>query len=240
MNAGPRRAMVLAAGRGERLRPLTDDTPKPLLEVGGKTLIDRALDSLAGAGVDVAIVNLWYRAESIERHLADRDRPCVAFSREDTLMDTGGGVAKALGRLGRRPFYAVNSDVVWFDSVEGALPRLAAAWDDDAMDALLLLVPAPRAVGYHGMGDFYLGPTGAVRRRGEREVAPFVFAGVQILHPRLFRGCPDGAFSLNLLYDRAIADGRLFGIVHDSEWLHIGTVQGLARAERRLGGTAWD
>ncbi len=231
--------MVLAAGRGERLRPLTDATPKPLLEVAGRTLIDRALDSLAEAGVELAVVNLWYRADSIERHLAGRDRPRIEFAREDELMDTGGGIARALGRLGRRPFYAVNSDVVWFDSVEDALWRLAAAWNDDAMDALLLLVPSPHAVGYHGMGDFLLGPTGAARRRGEREVAPFVFAGVQILHPRLFRGCPDGPFSLNLLYDRAIAEDRLFGIAHDADWLHIGTAQGLARAERRLGGTAW-
>ena len=229
--------MVLAAGRGDRLRPLTDTCPKPLVAVAGKALVDHALDRLAAAGVERAVVNAWYLAELVERHLTGRERPAIVVSREDELLDTGGGVARALDELGDAPFYVVNSDVVWRDAAAGALERLAAAWDDALCDALLLLVPAAGAAGYDGRGDFHLDPRGELRRRGAGETAPFAFAGVQMLHPRLFDGCPKGAFSLNLLYDRARVAGRLHGLVHDGDWLHVGTPTGLAEAERRLG--AW-
>ncbi|MFQ5783194.1 MAG: nucleotidyltransferase family protein [Alphaproteobacteria bacterium] len=231
----PETAMVLAAGRGERLRPLTDARPKPLVEVAGKALIDHVLDRLAAAGVTRAVVNLWYMAGTIERHLADRRRPAIALSHESELLDTGGGVVNALGLLGDAPFYAVNSDVLWRDSGASALGRLAAVWDGGAMDALLLVVPVERAVGYEGRGDFERDPNGGLRRRGAAAHASYVFTGVQLLHPRLFRDAPAGPFSLNLVYDRALAAGRLRGLVHAGDWLHVGTLAGLAEAERRLG-----
>lgn len=223
----PRRAMVLAAGRGERLRPLTDRLPKPLVEVQGKAMLDWALDRLAAIGVTDAVVNLHHLSERIETHLAGRGRPRIILSREEALLDTGGGVRAALGWLGAAPFYVVNGDVIWLDGLTPALQRLADAWDDAAMDALLLLHPAAFAHGCDGLGDFLMDPDGGLCRRGEREVAPFVFAGVQILHPRLFAETQDGAFSLNLLYDRAAAAGRLRGVRHDGEWFHIGTPEAL-------------
>ncbi len=233
--AMPNVAMVLAAGRGERLRPLIGELPKPLVQVAGKALIDHALDGLAAAGVARAVVNVWYRVEMVERHLTGRRRPAVVLSRESELLGTGGGVANALEALGGDAFYVVNSDVLWGDGAAGALERLAQGWDGTAMDALLLLVPIARAAGYEGGGDFHLGPTGGARRREADGTAPFVFAGVQILEPRLFRDCPRGAFSLVQLYDRAQRAGRLYGLVHDGDWLHVGTPAGLADAERRLG-----
>lgn len=234
----PTTAMVLAAGRGERLRPLTDRLPKPLVAVAGKALIDHALDRLAAAGVARAVVNVWHLGEMIERHLAPRTRPAITISRERDLLDTGGGVANALGDLGADAFYVLNSDVLWRDAGEGALARLAAAWDAAAMDALLLVVPVARALGYEGRGDFHLDPGGGLRRRGSGARAPYVFTGVQMLHPGLFDGSPAGAFSLNLLYDRALAAGRLAGLAHAGDWLHLGSRAGLAEAERRLTASA--
>ena len=230
MTTIPRRAMVLAAGRGERLRPLTDRLPKPLVEVGGKPLIDHALDRLASVGVDTAVVNVSYRRADLENHLKSRDRPKVIISPEPERLETGGGVANALAYLGDDPFYVINSDVLWTGGRSDSLIRLAEFWDSARMDALLLVQPTVRAVGYHGRGDFQLGPLGEVRRREERETAPFVFAGVQILAPRLFVDCPKAAFSLNLIYDRAMGLGRLFGFVNEGRWMHIGTPEGLARA----------
>ncbi len=231
----PRTAMVLAAGRGERLRPLTDATPKPLIEVAGRALIDHALDGLADAGVELAVVNLWHRADAIGRHLAGRERPRIALSREDELMDTGGGVAKALPRLGAAPFYVLGSDGLWRGGETPALERLAAGWDDAAMDALLLLQPVDTAAGFDGAGDFFLEPTGRLRRRGEAARAPYAFTSIQIMHPRAFDRCPGGAFSNNLIWDRALESGRLWGLVHDGEWCHVGTPAALAAAERRYG-----
>lgn len=224
------RAMVLAAGRGNRLRPLTDSLPKPLFEVGGKALIDHVLDRLAEAGVEQAVVNLWHLGALIEAHLAGRARPRIAYSHETQRLDTGGGVANALPLLGPDPFYVVNGKILWRDDGMGALVRLADAWDDAAMDALLLLVPVERAGGYGGAGDFFLGEGGAVARPEAGGAAPWVFTGIQILHPRLFEAAPAGPFSLNLLYDRAMAAGRLFGVVHDGGWLHVATPDGLAEA----------
>ena len=226
------RAMVLAAGRGNRLRPRTDSLPKPLFEIGGKALIDHVLDRLAEAGVEQAVVNLFHLGNLIEAHLAARERPRIAFSHESERLDTGGGVAQALPRLGSDPFYVVNSKLLWRDGETGALARLAQAWDDAAMDALLLLVPVARAGGYVGAGDFFLAEGGAVAARPEPgETAPWLFAGIQILHPRLFDDAPAGPFSLNLLYDRAMAAGRLFSVVHEDGWHHVATPEGLAQAQ---------
>ncbi len=235
----PTVAMVLAAGRGERLRPLTDTTAKPLIEVGGKALIDHALDKLAEAGIELAVVNLWYRARSIERHLAGRVRPRIVFSREAQLMDTGGGVANALPRLGDEPFYVLGSDSLWRDGETAALERLAGGWDGAAMDALLLVQPMDKAAGFTGAGDFFIEARGRLRRRGAAASAPHAYMSIQIMHPRVFDGCPDGAFSNNLIWDRALASGRLHGLVHDGDWCHVGTPQGLAEAQRRLAAEAW-
>jgi MurNAc alpha-1-phosphate uridylyltransferase len=230
----PRRAMVLAAGLGERMRPLTDTRPKPLIEVHGQSLLDYILDRLDEAGVADAVINLFYLGEMIEAHLAGRERPRIVFSREAARLETGGGVRHALPLLGDAPFYVINGDVRWLDGRTPALLRLAEAWDPAAMDALLLLHPTAFAVGYEGSGDFVLAPDGRLRRRREREIAPFVFAGLQILHPRVFADAPAGPFSLNRIYDAAQEAERLWGVRHDGEWFHIGTPAGLAEVEAAL------
>jgi len=230
----PQRAMVLAAGLGERMRPLTDTRPKPLIEVHGQSLLDYILDRLDQAGVAEAVINLFYLGDMIEAHLAARARPRIAFSREAVRLETGGGVRHALPLLGADPFYVINGDVRWLDGRTPALLRLAEAWDPDAMDALLLLHPTAFAVGYEGSGDFILAPDGRLRRRREREVAPFVFAGLQILHPRVFAQAPEGPFSLNRIYDAAQEAERLWGVRHDGEWFHIGTPATLAEVEAAL------
>ena len=233
-NSMPRRAMVLAAGLGERMRPITDALPKPLIELRGRTLLDSILDRVEAAGVPEAVINLHYLGEMIEARLARRARPHVSFSREETRLETGGGVRTALSLLGADAFFVINGDVCWLDGHTPALERLAAAWDDKEMDALLLLHPTAFAVGYAGVGDFVLAPDGRLRRRREREVAPFVFTGIQILHPRLFEDAPEGPFSLNLIYDKAGAAERLWGLRHDGEWFHIGTPEGLRDVEDAL------
>lgn len=230
--AGPTRAMVLAAGLGLRMRPLTLATPKPLLPVGGRTMLDRALDHLADAGVRQTVVNAHWLAGEIHRHL--KARSDIEISEEEVLLETGGGVFKALPHLGDKAFFAINGDIVWTDGPRPALARLAAAWNGGGMDALLLLAPVDRAFGYEGPGDFHQDGEGRLRRRAADERCPLVFAGVQILHPRLFEGAPAGAFSLNLLYDRAAAAGRLYGVVHDGGWYHIGTPAALAEADGLL------
>jgi MurNAc alpha-1-phosphate uridylyltransferase len=225
--------MVLAAGLGTRMRPITDRIPKPLVPVAGKPLIDHAIDRLAEAGVKRVVVNIHHKADMLARHLETRRTPSITLSREDELLETGGGILKALPLLDDM-FYVVNSDVLWLDGKTAALRRLARAWDPARLDAVLLLQRTTTALGYEGPGDFFLDPLGVLRRRREREVAPHLFAGVQILHRRLFDGRPPGKFSLNPLWDRAIAAGRLAAIVHDGEWYHIGTPAGLALAEERL------
>lgn len=229
------RAMVLAAGLGLRMRPLTDVRPKPLVELAGQTLLDRALDRLGEAAVSRIVVNSHYRAEMIAAHLEGRTD--IILSPEAELLETGGGVKAALAHLGDGPFFVVNSDAVWRDGPTPALERLAASWSDGAMDALLLMVPSPAIIGgtVNDRGDYHLEPDGRARRRVEGEIAPFLFGGIQILHPRLFDNAPDGPFSLNLLYDRAEAIGRLYGIRHDGEWYHVGTPEDLAAAEAELG-----
>lgn len=230
----PARAMLLAAGRGERMRPLTETTPKPLLEVRGRPIIERALDRLAEAGVEEVVVNLHHLGEQLRERLSRWELPRVIFSEEDELLDTGGGVAKALPLLGDEPFFVINGDAVWLDGVRPALLRLWEAWDEAQMDALLLLHPTVAAVGFEGRGDFVMAPDGRLRRRLEREVAPFVYAGVQLVHPRLFRHAPNGSFSFNSLWDRAIEAERLCGLRHDGTWYHVGTPDALALAEQEV------
>ena len=233
-NSMPQRAMVLAAGLGERMRPITDTLPKPLIELRGRTLLDSILDRVAAAGVPEAVINLHYLGEMIEARLVPRERPRVSFSHEETRLETGGGVRKALSLLGADAFFVINGDVCWLDGHTPALERLAAAWDDEEMDALLLLHPTAFAVGYAGVGDFVLAPDGRMRRRRESEVSPFVFTGIQILHPRLFEDAPEEPFSLNLIYNKAGAAERLWGLRHDGEWFHIGTPEGLRDVEDAL------
>ncbi|NQU60702.1 MAG: nucleotidyltransferase family protein [Rhodospirillales bacterium] len=227
----PKTAMVLAAGLGTRMKPLTDDIPKPLIRLNGRSLIDHALDRLADAGVKQAIINTHHLGEKLETHLKDRKSPEILFSPEPELLETGGGVANALPLLGEHTFYVVNADAFWLNGPFDALNRLAATWDEDAMDGLLLLHSTIDAYGYRGQGDFCSGSDGLLSRRPEQEVSPWLFTGIQILHPRLFADAKGGAFSLNVLYDKAIDQGRLFGAVHDGEWFHVGTPEGLDEAE---------
>jgi MurNAc alpha-1-phosphate uridylyltransferase len=224
--------MVLAAGIGKRMRPLTVTVPKPLIEVAGRALIDHSLDRLERAGVETVVVNVHYLGDLVRAHLARRKRPSVVISDERAeLLDTGGGIAKALPLLGGDPFYLLNSDSFWIEGARTNLDWLAAAWGDARMDALLMLAPTVKAVGYHGRGDFRMDPAGKLYRRGEREVVPFAYAGAAILHPRLFDKCPAGAFSLNRLFDRAMEAERLIGMRMDGLWLHIGTPEAIGEAE---------
>jgi N-acetyl-alpha-D-muramate 1-phosphate uridylyltransferase len=231
----PTTAMVLAAGLGTRMRPITDGMPKPLVRIRGRALLDHAIDRLADAKVETIVVNTHYRAEQIVAHLATRASPRIVISAESDLLETGGGVNKALPLLGEH-FYVVNADVFWLDGKVAALERLARAWNDAEMDALLLLQRTTTASGYDGHGDYFLDPLGLPQRRSESQIAPLLFAGVQILHRRLFAASGDlpARFSLNRLYDEAQERGRLRAIVHDGEWYHIGTPAGLAAAEDRL------
>ncbi|HTZ37896.1 MAG TPA: nucleotidyltransferase family protein [Stellaceae bacterium] len=233
MIPAPRSAMVLAAGLGTRLRPLTDRVPKPLIEVAGRPLIEHALDRLAAAGVERTVVNLHYKGELIAARLAGRARPRIAFSREAELLETGGGVRRALPLLDEA-FFVVNGDVLWSDGAVPSLDRLARAFDPARMDALLLLQPRAGAVGYEGRGDYFLAAPGVPRRRGADAAAPYIFGGIQILHRRLFAGTEEAAFSLKRLYDRAEDAGRLGALVHDGGWFHVGTPEGLAATRARF------
>lgn len=219
----PKHAMVLAAGLGTRMRPLTDTTPKPMIKVAEKPLIDWALERLVDAGVEHAVVNLHYLGDQIQTHLKNSTRPKVSFKTEDPVLETGGGLENALDVLGDDPFFACNSDGLWLDGPLNALSRLAQMWNDDAMDAVLLLHDPQQALGYDGEGDFALDATGRLSRRTDDDDQAYVFTGVQLLHPRLFKDAPGGAYSLNVLYDRALAQGRLYGLVHDGQWFHVGT-----------------
>lgn len=226
--------MVLAAGLGERMRPITLTTPKPLILLGGRTMLDRALDALTAQGVEQVVVNAHHLAHVIARHLAGRNRPVIRLSVEADRLETGGGVRHALPLLGDDPFFVINGDILWRDGRSPTLADLATAWEEERMDALLLLHPCDLALGYDGPGDFHRKDDGRLVRRRHEECAPFLFAGLQILHPRLFADAPEGPFSLNLLYDRAIAQGRLFGIEHRGRWCHVGTPADIPVAESFL------
>ncbi len=231
--------MVLAAGLGTRMRPLTDKIPKPLVPVAGKPLIDHVLDRLADAGVARAVVNVHYMAEQIEQHLAYRTRPQIVISDErGLLLGTGGGVARALPQLGHAPFFHINSDTIWIDGVQPNLARLAETFEPDTMDALLLLAPTAGSIGYAGRGDFAMAPDGRLNKRAEQEVAPFVYAGAAILSPALFNGAPTGDFSLTALFDRAAEAGRLHGLRLEGLWMHVGTPEAVAAAEKAIRASA--
>jgi len=231
----PKTAMVLAAGLGVRMRPLTDTMPKPLVKVAGKALIDHMLDKLAAAGVKTAVINVHYLAEQIEKHLAKRKKPRIKISDErDLLLDTGGGVVKALPLLGDAPFFHVNSDTLWIDGSTPNLARLAQTFDAKTMDALLLLAPAKGSIGYAGSGDFSLHADGRLVARVAGTQAPLVYAGAAVLSPALFAGAPEGAFSLTVLFERAAAKGRLRGLKIDGRWMHVGSPDAIALAEAAL------
>jgi MurNAc alpha-1-phosphate uridylyltransferase len=226
-------AMVLAAGMGSRMRPLTDTIPKPLVPLRGRPLIDHVLDRIAEAGIANAVVNVHHHADKLEAHLAGRKRPKITISDErGVLLDTGGGLIKALPKLGPSPFLIHNSDSVWIEGIGSNLARLMAAWDPARMDSLMLLAIGATSLGYEGHGDFNMTPDGVITRRTEHREAPFVFTGVSIAHPRLFEGAPQGRFSLNVLWDRAIERGRLFGTRLDGMWMHVGTPEALKEAEK--------
>jgi len=225
-------AIVLAAGLGTRMRAHSGQLPKPLVEVAGKPLIDYALDRLAEASVTRAVVNVHYLADMIERHLAGRTHPRIVVSDErEKLLETGGGIAKALPLLGDAPFFAMNSDTLWIDSVKPNLVRLAEVFDPAKMDALLLLAPTATSIGYTGRGDFRMTAGGQLIRRAERDIAPFVYAGASILAPALFADAPTGPFSLAVLFDRAAEAERLYGLRLEGVWMHVGTSEAIAEAE---------
>jgi len=231
--------MVLAAGLGTRMRPHNGLIPKPLITVAGKALIDYVLDRLAATGVEQVVVNVHHMADQIERHLASRPSPAVVISDERAqLLDTGGGVVKALPKLGPGPFFHVNSDTIWIDGVRPNLSRLAAAFYRTRMDGLLLMASTTSSIGYSGRGDFSMAPDGRLARRGEREVVPFVYAGAAILAPELFAGAPPGPSSLSQLFNRAIEAGRLFGLRLDGTWMHVGTPEAVKAAEEAIAASA--
>ena len=232
----PHTAMVMAAGLGKRMRPLTATKPKPLIEVGGKPLIDHVFDRLRAAGVSKAVVNVHYLAEVMEAHLqAHGGGLDIRISDERALLlETGGGLVRAAPMIGSDPFFAINSDNYWVDGPSDTLRLLASHWNGDAMDALLLLVPHARAYNHRGLGDFHMDRFGRLKRRGRSKVAPYVFTGIQLVSKRLLRDAPDGAFSTNILWDRAIEDGRCFGAVHQGLWFDVGTPASVQATESAL------
>jgi MurNAc alpha-1-phosphate uridylyltransferase len=235
IKTAPKRAMVLAAGLGTRMRAYNGQLPKPLVHVGGKALIDYVLDRLADEGVERAVVNVHHLADQIERHLAGRERPKIVISDERSeLLGTAGGVLKALPLLGEAPFFHVNSDTIWIDGVKPNLGRLAAGFDEGRMDALLLVAPTASSIGYAGRGDFSMAPDGVLTRRGEREVVPFVYAGAAILTPAFFAGTAAGPSSMTPLFDRAAEAGRLCGLRLEGVWMHVGTPDAIRAAEEAI------
>ena len=229
-------AMILAAGLGKRMRPLTASQPKPLVRVAGKALIDHALDRLAEAGVAKAVVNVHYLADALEAHLLARAAPKVSVSDERALLlETGGGMVKALPQL-PDPFFALNADNIWLDGPKSAFHDLSRRWDPEAMDALLLVVPHARAMNFSGPGDFHMDPLGRVSRRRDGRIAPFIYTGIQLVSHRLLRDAPEGPFSTNILWNRAIAEGRLYGISFTGLWFEVGTPQMIRPTEEALAG----
>jgi MurNAc alpha-1-phosphate uridylyltransferase len=232
MSVTPTKAMVLAAGLGLRMRPLTEHTPKPLIAVAGRPLLDHVLDKLAETGVTEAVVNVHYLPDQIIGHVAARTRPRVTISDErDQVLGTGGGVVKALPLLGDKPFFHLNSDTVWIDGVRSNLARLAETFDPARMDILLLMAPTASSIGYAGRGDYGMLADGTLRKRREHQVVPFVYAGAAILSPAIFADAPAGEFSLTKMFDRAEEQERLFGLRLDGLWMHVGTPDAIAAAE---------
>lgn len=231
----PTKAIVLAAGIGKRMLPITATMPKPLVKVAGQSLIDFALDKLHEAGMETVVVNVHHFADMLEAHLRTRKFPQIVISNErDELLETGGGVKKALPLLGEDPFVTFNSDSMWIEGANPNLKRLVTAWDAEKMDILMLVAPLSTSVGYEGSGDFHRDEDGRLRRRGSDHRSDFVYAGVAIVKPELVSGTPDGAFSANAFYDRAIASGRLYGLPLEGQWLHVGEPHTIAEAEKCL------
>ena len=229
-------AMILAAGLGKRMRPLTASQPKPLVRVAGKALIDHALDRLAEAGVAKAVVNVHYLADALEAHVLARPTPKVTVSDERALLlETGGGMAKALPQL-PDPFFALNADNIWLDGPKSAFHDLSRRWDSETMDALLLVVPHARAMNFAGPGDFHMDPLGRLSRRRAGRIAPFIFTGIQLVSHRLLRDAPEGAFSTNILWNRAMEEGRLYGLSFTGLWFEVGTPQMIRPTEEALAG----
>lgn len=227
-------AMVMAAGLGKRMRPLTATQPKPMVRVAGKPLIDHALDRLAEAGVAKAVVNVHYLADALEAHLASRGAPGVVISDERAeLLETGGGMVQALPHL-PDPFFCLNADNIWLDGPNSAFHDLSRRWNPAEMDALLLVVPHPRALNFRGEGDFTMDPLGRLTRRRPGRVAPYIYTGIQLVSHRLLRDAPDGKFSTNILWDRAAGEGRLFGAAFTGLWFEVGTPQAIAPTEEVL------
>jgi MurNAc alpha-1-phosphate uridylyltransferase len=236
MSATIESAMVMAAGIGKRMRPLTATRPKPLVRVAGKPLIDHSLDRIEAAGIGHVVVNVHYLADALEAHLAKQKRSfTLAVSDErGELLETGGGMVKALPLLKGDPILIVNSDNIWTDGPQDSIRNLARHWDGDRMDALLLVIRQASATGHGGKGDFHMDPSGKLSRRKPGRVAPFVYTGIQLISPRLLVGAPDGPFSTNLLWDRAIAAGRLYGLSHMGQWFDVGTPASIAPTEAAL------
>lgn len=231
----PTTAFVLAAGLGTRMRPLTNELPKPLVPLAGRPLIDHVLDRLAAAGITRAIVNVHHFADKIEAHLRTRTSPQIIISDErGLLLETGGGVVHALDKIGHEPFLIHNSDSVWIEGAGNNLDRLLSAWDEERMDSLMLLASAATSLGYDGKGDFFMESDGRLARQDGTRLAPFVFAGVSIAHPCMFEDAPVGKFSLNVLWNRAIERQRLFGMRLEGRWMHVGDPEALAEAEQAL------
>jgi len=235
MPTKPTTAMILAAGLGLRMRPLTEKMPKPLVSVGGKPLLDHVLDRLADAGVSKAVVNVHYLPDQIVQHVAQRSRPQVIISDErDVVLGTGGGVVKALPLLGNEPFYHLNSDTMWIDGVQPNLLRLAETFDPAKMDILLLMAPTALSTGYSGSGDYAMLTDGTLRKRKEHQVVPFVYAGVAVMSPAIFANAPEGEFSLTKIFDEVNERERLYGLRIDGLWMHVGTPDAVEAAEEAL------
>ncbi len=232
---GPTRAMILAAGLGTRMRPLTNDRPKPLVEVRGKALIDHAIDRLVAAGVTMIVVNAHYKADMLKAHLAKRGDVDIRVSEEnDELLGTGGGLLKALPLFEGEPFFVHNSDSIWVEGLGHALDRMKERWDPSGMDALLLMASMVTALGFEGTGDFNLDAEGHLSRVPDRRVSPYAYPGVQIVHPRIFEAANEASFSMNRLWDVAIEKGRLYGIRLDGVWIHVGTPDAVREADEFL------
>ncbi len=234
--AAPRMAMFLAAGLGERMRPLTNTVPKPLVSLAGRPMMDYALDRMRDAGITRIVVNLHYRGQQLRDHLRDCRQPEIIYSDEsDQLLGAGGGVVKALPLLGVLPFFVHNCDSFWLDDDSNILSVMAQTFDEARMDALLLLAPLTRASGFDGPGDYYMSDDGALRRNREKsDAAPYAFCGVQIAHPRMFANAPQGPFSTVELWDRSEQSGRLFGLELDAHWFHVGAPEALRETEQFL------
>lgn len=235
----PKTAMVLAAGLGKRMRPITSTIPKPLIEVGGRALIDYGLDALARVGVETAVVNVHYLPDLMRGHLRRRSQPRIVVSDEsDELLESGGGTVKALPQLGPDPFFLINSDTFWIEGYRDNLSLMTELWDGDEMDALLLIADMKRATGYEGRGDFSMDTAGRLTRVAERDMSPFIYAGAAILKPSLFEGRAAEKFSLNRIFDQAIESGRLFGVRLDGLWVTVGTPPAIREAEQVLKASA--